>query len=94
MSQAFAFSGGPIAGWLGAELGNQVSCVEGESDQETCRDFPIWHHRSETTTPAPFEDAISYRMGRERLVKKVFKAMAWGEGLADDLLIKNLTVHE
>ena len=55
----------------------------GGFDQETYRDFPIWRHRSETTTLALFEDDGSYMVGQDNLVKDVLKAMARGEGMAD-----------
>ena len=57
---------------------------EAEFDQATYRDFPIWRHRSESTTLALFEDDGSYIVGPEKLVKDVLKGLARGEGLADD----------
>ena len=57
---------------------------EAEFDQETYRDFPVWRHRSETTTLAFFEDDGSYMVGPENLVKDVLKGLARGVGLADD----------
>ncbi len=77
-----AFWGGPIAGWLGAELGNRASRVEEELDQETCRDFPIRQHRSETTTRALFEDDGSCIVSPEKMVTGSPQEPGRGEGLA------------
>ena len=54
----------------------------GDFDEETYRDFPVWRHRSESTTLLLLEENGAYVVGHEDQIRDILKAVDRGEGFA------------